>query len=578
MRKEKVLGILACLLYVGMILTFLILGVISGLHSIVLSIALSITLSIKPFVEELFMTILIIMILILALQIAAPRLDVSEFLQIIKYNKVKLAASITLILYVPLVFVHVYKTRGPTVALLTFLGGIPFPLLLHRPNPMRIKSEGLYLDLYVRLFCIGALVITMFSLSLFPLAALIMADLNIALKMLILSLYISILAWLSYKLFSLLMARAPRSDVNKLLKESYKVDLGLAPLEIRIANVGSPIALKWHGKGSIFVPIYMLPLWPKRLSLSSDELRAILKHEAIHIDLDGEARWGEVKRNEELKSLYLACVWSIVAIPVFALILFVSGMLFVALTEPWAFVPLTQELAIETLGMIPQFFAETEAINLLVLCSVAIPIMTFFTLTGDEIAVRFREARADFMAVLKTRNLETYKSALLRVYEMARKFSSPSKLSGSLLALCFAPPEGLDEGVLARRPEDLSLGRITRTRLKDVLWFPKNVHPSLPERLFVVDVAGALLSDGLRVEFRRPLKEGDYWRLAPSRADLPRIKCLLRSIQDICERKGRLKLCELEEAMSREGFKLSYAELFGALVFLDSRGMAAVRP
>jgi len=67
-------------------------------------------------------------------------------------------------------------------------------------------------------------------------------------------------------------------------------------------------------------------------------------------------------------------------------------------------------------------------------------------------------------------------------------------------------------------------------------------------------------------------------RLAPSPDDLPRIKCLLRPVQDICERRGRLKLCELEEVMSREGFKLSHAELFSALVFLDSRGIAVVKP
>ena len=418
-----------------------------------------------------------------------------------------------------------------------------------------------------------------YSFSLFLLAQLIMAAHAVLLKMLMLSSCILILTWFSYKLLSLLMAKVPRSDVNRLLKKSSKVDLGLAPLETRMANVRSPLALKWRGKGFIFVPVYMSPSWPKSLSLSSNELRAVLEHEAIHIDLDGEARWEEVKRNEELRALCLAYIWLVVMSPtVLAIITFISGMFFAALTRPWALVPLTQKLAIGLLGLAIRLFAVT--INLSIACIWLLGLLIFLslTLTGNVIAVKFREARADFMAVLRTKDPETYKSALLRVYEMARRFSGSSKLCGSLLALCFAPPEGPDEGARAGRPENLSLGRIARTRLKDVLWFPKNVHPSLPERLFVVDVAGALLGDGLRVEFRRPLEEGDYLRLAPSPDDLPRIKCLLRSIQEICERRGRLKLAELEEAMSREGFKLSYAELFGALVFLDSRGIATVRP
>jgi len=515
------------------------------------------------------------LILLLAYGLKAkgvPRKPLFDIKLMLKYNRAEFTLAIVsiscLVLSFYLYSYLCYRVPGPFLYKApVFLLTLPAIYYLLYKDVFRLYIERgrrffgfmrflrpLFSFIIVMSFCV------LFS---FIVILIIMANVDVYVKMPVLAFYTPFLVWLLYKMFSLFMTKGPRSDVDKLLKESFNVSLSSIPFEVRIANVNSPLALVRRGRGYVFIPVYMSPFMPGRLFLSSNELKAVLEHEATHIYLDGETRWEEVRRREELKSVYLAEAGCLI-------IASISEMVSVALTtKPWALTSLEQVIKIIL-----------DVLDIVLASIVASVLMLFisFGYTGNILAARFREARADFIAVLKTGSPKAYKSALLRVYEMARKFSGSFKLSGSLLALCFASPEGLDEGAQAGRLEDLSLGRIARTRLKDVLWFPKNVHPSLPERLFVVDVAGALLSDGLRVEFRRPLEEGDYLRLAPSPDDLPRIKCLLRSIQDICEHRGRLKLCELEEAMSREGFKLSYAELFGALVFLDSRGIAAVRP
>ena len=83
----------------------------------------------------------------------------------------------------------------------------------------------------------------------------------------------------------------------------------LEDVEVRLAPVSSPISVVWRGRKLLLLPPYMMPrAGHDELVLTADERRAILEHEAVHLDLDGEARWHELKRRELLKALLLAVV------------------------------------------------------------------------------------------------------------------------------------------------------------------------------------------------------------------------------------------------------------------------------
>ena len=388
-------------------------------------------------------------------------------------------------------------------------------------------------------------------------------------------LLISFSIWASYKLLLFLMLKGVSSQIDLLLENSRAVEM-LEDVEVRLAPVSSPISVVWQGRKLLFLPPYMIPrAGHDGFVLTADERRAILEHEVVHLDLDGEARWHELKRREALKALLLAIVivvgWEPILYLTLIMGLLIGAPLDLGLAGLWkAFSTIPKALSI-----IIEWCAELSVAAVALWLGFSGLMLASLGIIGSVYAVRFREARADFLAALRTGDPDAYERALRKAYQVR---GSPVG-SGPLMALCLAPVGGQEE--LEHGEEgltELSLKEVARTRLADVLWFPKNLHPPLQGRLFVVRIAKALLSHGLRLEFRRSLEEVDYIRFSPNMEDLPRLKCLLQSMEELCRSKGRFTLRELEDVMAQKGFQFSYSELFGALVFLEDRGIAVVRP
>ena len=450
--------------------------------------------------------------------------------------------------------------------ILSFLFFLGMPLLYKIPAPYYVPEVGRRLQTVASLVRLAiGLVLGGFAVSQLWFYAFYVIRMNwwAPIPLMILGL------WASYKLVCFITAREASSGISELLKRSEEVEL-LEGLEIRVLeHLPSPIAVEWRNGKFLFLPAYLLSN-----DVKSEWRQAILNHELTHLELDGWARWQELRRREELKAMLLGCTLLIVIFPALGLVMSLARSIDIWRLTGEPVYRLWPRLILDFINIMLDLF-------LMLLAGLGLAAWMFILisigLTIGAHAVRFREARADFLAVLETGDPEAYRAALHMAYEKAgeRLPDDRAAVGGPLMALCFAPPGGrASEG----RSGQLSLRSITRARLKDVLWFPKNVHSSLPEREFVIDMAGDLLGDGLRIEFRRPLEEADYLRFAASPDDLPRLKCLLSSMEELCRRDGRLRLRDLEEAMSREGFEFSYAELFGALVFLEDRGIASVGP
>jgi len=241
-----------------------------------------------------------------------------------------------------------------------------------------------------------------------------------------------------------------------------------------------------------------------------------------------------------------------------------------------------------------RYWRSPEALTVYAAVALFISVLLLVTLIDVQLlTVKFREARADFLAALKSRDPDALESALdkLRLIKEERRkgfsrtlisflkfpiiFLFKGDTSDPLLAFYFAAPE--PEAEERAEKEGISLRKILSFGLKDVIWVSKNVHPPIRERLYIIRMARALLEDGLPAEFCRELTERDYYDLAVSIETLDRIKCLMEGIYTLCKAKGKFTLRELEERMAEEGHELSYEELFSALAFLELRGIADIR-
>jgi len=382
-------------------------------------------------------------------------------------------------------------------------------------------------------------------------------------------------SWIFYKLLAFLTLRRASSQVRRLLKNSRLMET-LKDVEIRSGLIGSPLSLIWRGRKIIFLPLYMLRTEHEGYTLIADELKPILEHEVVHLDLDGEVRWQELRRREELKAALFTIALTAGSGPIWYLTYVLS--LLIGVPLDLGLIDFQDMFSIFSWAktLIAKWFMVTSIEDLGLWLTFGLLVLSSLSLTGNVHAVRFREARADFLAVLRIGDPETYEQALRKAYQLRVS----SRGLGPLTAFCFTPAKSSQELQRGEKSVNrLSLRDVAKTKLVDMLWFPRNFHPPLQGRFLVIEIAKALLNYGLSIEFKRTLKEVDYLRFVRyNLEDLPRLRCLLQSMEELCRSKGRFTLRELEDVMAQKGFQFSYSELFGALVFLEDRGIAVVRP
>ena len=378
-----------------------------------------------------------------------------------------------------------------------------------------------------------------------------------------------------------------KDDVESVLKPTGLMAVNVCmPPEILPWKLG---VLSWKGSSYLIIP--------KGCIFTGRELRAVLYHEGAHMALDTEVRYHELQRREQLKALLLGLLMSPMPVFFFLLIGFVLLFCYTLMLAPHMLFYIIHDYFIMTSELISGLIALLLLPQMFTVYSTALPfipvlLMATLLFNFEILAVKFREARADFLAALKSKDPDALESALdkLRLIKEERKsllrtlisflkfpiaFLFKGDTSDPLLAFYFAAPE--PEVRERAEKKRISLRKILSFGLKDVIWISKNVHPPIRERLYIIRMARALLEDGLPVEFRRELTERDYYDLAESIETLDRTKCLMGGIYTLCKAKGKFTLRELEERMAEEGHELAYEELFSALALLELRGIAEIR-
>jgi len=371
--------------------------------------------------------------------------------------------------------------------------------------------------------------------------------------------------------------------------ESVLKSTGLAAVNVCMPPRVLPWKLgviNWRGGSYLILP--------KMHIFTERELRAVLCHESVHTALDTEVRFFELERRERVRASLLGPLVFSVPVPFMFLAGIVVLSCFTLVFTPHMLPYVVYNFTLIVIVVL-RMLVKALMTSGLILGLLPVTYLTFVMMSVpflEVLSVKFREARADFLATLKSKDPNALESALskLRGIKERRKgflstlisslkffimFPFKGDTSDPFLAFYFAAPE--PEAKERAEKERIGLKKILSFGLKDVIWISKNVHPSIRERLYIIRMARALLEDGLPVEFRRELTERDYYDLAGSIETFDRIKCLMGGIYTLCKAKGRFTLKELEERMAEEGHELSYEELFSALAFLELRGIAEIR-
>jgi len=99
-------------------------------------------------------------------------------------------------------------------------------------------------------------------------------------------------------------------------------------------------------------------------------------------------------------------------------------------------------------------------------------LLVFLTLAFNNVeayTIRFRELRADFIATIRLGNPSIYKSAIRKITGVVERATG-----GPLSALCFASRRDDKQ----KEGGKLTLKGLLKPKLRDILWFQENIHPT----------------------------------------------------------------------------------------------------
>jgi Zn-dependent protease with chaperone function len=287
-----------------------------------------------------------------------------------------------------------------------------------------------------------------------------------------------------------------------------------------------------------------------------EELKAIALHELTHLKFDGLIRFYDCLKPKLQRLLVVSYLQSFVLLPIIIILLAVKIFLYVFgspvvywLSDRGFLLVYIFTLAEKGFPiLIKNIFSFLLNITVypLILAALIISFSALGSAFMGSMPLELREARADFISALSFH--KSLKSALLKL-SRSRKFDF-----GTFSELYFFLPR-------REKKKAVRLSDIT-PKARYLIIPQRNAHPSLSQRLLIIDLAGKIASDGLDVKFLRSFSEKEF-------AFLPNSEKLLKAAEKFRE-KGKITLKDSLE------HGLSPSDLFSLIIFMEKRGIISI--